>query len=64
MFGWLAQNTKEIAEALVMLVLTCVGELKPRGSESLRTEIEKTLGGKRLPLEQSRAGVDNLFRWR
>jgi hypothetical protein len=58
---WASTIAGSNLEAIVMLVLTCVDELKTKGSESLRTEIEKNLGGKRLPPERSRAGFEVVF---
>jgi hypothetical protein len=41
MFSWFSQDTEEIAELLVMLIVVFVGDLKQNGNESLRNNIER-----------------------
>ena len=57
MFGWFPQDTEEIAELFVIMVIAYVSELKSKGSDALRKGIEKHVG-RSLPKSSRRVGVE------
>jgi hypothetical protein len=57
MFGWFPQDTEEIAELFVIMVIAYVSELKSKGSDALRQGIEKHVG-RSLPKSSRRFGVE------